>query len=244
MSPTIHTIEEDSIVNEDKGSEENEIVLKRRDRKRAETREILFQTAMRLFAEKDFDAVTVEMITEAADMGKGTFFNHFKNKEGVIGAFFEAQLRMLTEALPFVLDESAPEPSSACGAKIGSTAFGIGSPLWQRLVAVAHRGAEREGKSRKMTRTLLALSMTNDAVRAAHLNVKERFRAIVREIVVAGQKTGELRDDRSAEELAEFLCGVYFMALTRWAHLEDGEDLHDIINSTFAIAWEGVCPQR
>jgi AcrR family transcriptional regulator len=234
---------DDSVVNADKASEEREALMSRRDRKRAETRELLFTTAMRLFAEKDFDAVTVEMITEAADVGKGTFFNYFKNKEGVIGAFFESQLSLLTNALPFVLDEAPPESIPPC-AKEGVAAFGIGSPLWQRLVAVAHRGAEREGRSRKMTRTLLALTMTNDDVRAAHLNVKERFRSIIREIVETGQKTGELRDDRSAEELSEFLCGTYFMALTRWAHLEDGESLHEIINSTFAIAWEGVCPQR
>lgn len=237
-------IEEDRTVHADKQNEEHEAALSRRDRKRAETRERLFTEAMRLFAEKDFDAVTVEMITEAADVGKGTFFNYFENKEGVIGAFFESQLSLLTDALPFVLDQRRDEPSFPCGKSAPETHFGVGSPLWQRLVAVAHRGADREGRSRKMTRTLLALTMTNDAVRAAHLHVKDRFRSIIREIVDVGQKTGELRDDRSAEELAEFLCGVYFMALTRWAHLENGESLHDIINSTFAIAWEGVCPQR
>lgn len=236
------TIEEDRTVHQDK---ESETTLSRRDRKRAETRERLFTEAMRLFTEKDFDAVTVEMITEAADVGKGTFFNYFDNKEGVIGAFFESQLSLLTDALPFVLDQERPDADAhSCGPHPHETHFGIGSPLWQRLVAVAHRGADREGRSRKMTRTLLALTMTNDAVRAAHLHVKDRFRAIIHEIVEVGQKTGELRDDRSAEEMAEFLCGVYFMALTRWAHLENGESLHDIINSTFAIAWEGVCPQR
>jgi AcrR family transcriptional regulator len=234
---------EDKTIHVDSGEEENEVVLSRRNRKRAETRELLFTTAMRLFAEKDFDAVTVEMITEAAGVGKGTFFNHFKHKEAVIGAFFESQLSLLTDALPFMLDETPPESAPPCGQPLPVADCGTGSPLWQKMVAVAHRGAEREGRSRKMTRTLLSLTMTNDAVRAAHLHVRERFQAILREIVVAGQEAGQLRDDHTAEELAEFLCGVYFMALTRWAQLENGEDLHDIINSTFAIAWEGVCPQ-
>jgi AcrR family transcriptional regulator len=177
-------------------------------------------------------------------VGKGTFFNYFKNKEGVIGAFFESQLRLLTDALPFLLDEAPPEALPPCNREMTGSHFGIGSPLWQRMVAVSHHAAERDGRSRKLTRTLLALTMTNDAVRAAHLHVKDRFREIIREIVVAGQKSGELRDDRSADEVAEFLCGIYFLALTRWAHLENGESLHEIINSTFAIAWEGVRPQR
>jgi len=46
-------------------------------RRRARTRERIFTEAMRLFAERGFDTVTVADITEAADIGKGTFFTPF-----------------------------------------------------------------------------------------------------------------------------------------------------------------------
>ena len=61
----------------------------RRERKRLETRDRLFQSAMRLLSERDFNDVTVEMITEDADVGKGTFFNYFPNKEAIVTYRFE-----------------------------------------------------------------------------------------------------------------------------------------------------------
>jgi AcrR family transcriptional regulator len=59
--------------------------LGRRERRAAETRVRLFRSAMRLFAERGFQNVTVEDITEAADVGKGTFFNYFQSKDQVLG---------------------------------------------------------------------------------------------------------------------------------------------------------------
>ena len=59
----------------------------RRERHRTEIRERLFRSALRLFAERGFLETTVEDITEAADVGKGTFFNYFRTKEHVLATF-------------------------------------------------------------------------------------------------------------------------------------------------------------
>ena len=56
----------------------------RRQRRAAETRLRLFRSALLLFAERGFPNVTVEDITEAADVGKGTFFNYFETKDHVL----------------------------------------------------------------------------------------------------------------------------------------------------------------
>ena len=53
----------------------------RRERKKQETRLRLLRSAWQLFREKGFDNTTVEDITEAADVGKGTFFNYFATKD-------------------------------------------------------------------------------------------------------------------------------------------------------------------
>ena len=67
----------------------------RRQRRSAETRERLFRAALRLFAEKGFAETTVEDITNAADVGKGTFFNYFPSKEHILIAFSDMQLSKL-----------------------------------------------------------------------------------------------------------------------------------------------------
>src|SRR5438445_12434886 len=67
----------------------------RRRRRSAAIRERLFRASLDLFAQKGFAETTVEDITEAADVGKGTFFNYFPSKEHVLMAFGEMQLGKL-----------------------------------------------------------------------------------------------------------------------------------------------------
>src|SRR5712691_11069271 len=67
----------------------------RRIRRSAELRERLFRAALVLFGKKGYAETTVEDITEAADVGKGTFFNYFPTKEHILMAFGEMQLAKL-----------------------------------------------------------------------------------------------------------------------------------------------------
>lgn len=53
----------------------------RRTRKRLATRQGISDTATRLFLERGFDAVTIDDIAAAADVGRMTVFNHFPRKE-------------------------------------------------------------------------------------------------------------------------------------------------------------------
>src|ERR1700751_2225376 len=71
----------------------------RRERRAAETRLRLFRCALQLFAERGFPNVTIENITEAADVGKGNSFNYFESKEGVLAVMAEIQLGKVREAL-------------------------------------------------------------------------------------------------------------------------------------------------
>jgi AcrR family transcriptional regulator len=64
----------------------------RRQRRSADIRERLFRAALKLFAEKGFAETTVEDITNAADVGKGTFFNYFPSKDHILIAFSEMQI--------------------------------------------------------------------------------------------------------------------------------------------------------
>jgi AcrR family transcriptional regulator len=66
-----------------------------RQRQKQQTRQLIFETASRLFAERGFDAVTVAEVARAADVSDMTVFNHFPTKEDLCFAgmeFFEERL--------------------------------------------------------------------------------------------------------------------------------------------------------
>ena len=80
----------------------------RRERRSLELRERLFRSALDLFAQKGFAETTVEDITEAADVGKGTFFNYFPSKDHILLAFGEMQLAKLGDAVEEARHSPAP----------------------------------------------------------------------------------------------------------------------------------------
>ncbi len=55
-----------------------------RERKKAKTKALLQQHALRLFKEQGYEATTVEQITEAAEVSPSTFFRYFPTKEDVV----------------------------------------------------------------------------------------------------------------------------------------------------------------
>lgn len=71
----------------------------RQQRRVGRTRQKLLEAASSLFAEKGLDLTTIDDITERADVGKGTFYYHFKNKEGLLKVLINEVLGELIETI-------------------------------------------------------------------------------------------------------------------------------------------------
>lgn len=66
--------------------------ISRHERRRLKTRKLLKQTAVDLILENGYEAVTVQDITDTADLGRGTFYIHFKDKEDIMWAIVKDQI--------------------------------------------------------------------------------------------------------------------------------------------------------
>jgi AcrR family transcriptional regulator len=78
-----------------------------RARKKQRTRELLAETAGRLFAERGFDSVTVAEVARAADVSEATVFNYFPTKEDL----FYSQMESFEEALVEAVRDRPPGES-------------------------------------------------------------------------------------------------------------------------------------
>ena len=70
-----------------------------RERKKRQTRQLLAETAQRLFRERGFEAVTIAEIARAADVSEGTVFNYFPTKEELFYGGMEAFEERLLDAV-------------------------------------------------------------------------------------------------------------------------------------------------
>jgi AcrR family transcriptional regulator len=61
-----------------------------RERKKQRTRQLIVETARRLFTERGFDAVTVDEVAREAEVSRKTVFNYFPTKEDLFYSGFEA----------------------------------------------------------------------------------------------------------------------------------------------------------
>jgi AcrR family transcriptional regulator len=103
----------------------------RRDRKKTATREALRRAALRLALEQGYETLTVEAITEEADVSLRTFFNYFASKEEALLGPDPDRGAALAEAL--LARPADEEPVAALRAVFEQLAhsFAERQPLWQ-----------------------------------------------------------------------------------------------------------------
>jgi AcrR family transcriptional regulator len=194
----------------------------RRERQSVERRERLFRAALDLFARKGFAETTVEDITNAADLGKGTFFNYFPSKEHILLAFAEMQLGKLRAAA----DEARTK----------------NEPTRVFLRSLGARMTQEPIRNPSIIRILLQAFLSNSPVRESVMDLQARVIAIHTEIIRLGQERGEFRDDLPPEVLAHVFRQTIFGTLLIWSLYGDGT-LLTRIEDAFEVLWTGLAPR-
>lgn len=194
----------------------------RRQRRSAETRERLFRSALELFAQKGFAETTVEDITEAADVGKGTFFNYFPSKDHILLAFGELQLSKLESAIELARNSGEPMP--------------------EFLRSLGVRMTQEPTRNPAIIRALLQAYLSTTPVRAAMMDLQGRVHALHTQMIQLGQERGEIRDDLPAAEIAYVFRQTIFGTLLIWSLYGDAT-LHSRIETAFNLLWTGLAPR-
>ncbi|HKI11044.1 MAG TPA: TetR/AcrR family transcriptional regulator [Candidatus Acidoferrum sp.] len=194
----------------------------RRERRSIELRERIFRAALDLFAKQGFAETTVEDITNAADVGKGTFFNYFPSKDHILLAFAEMQLAKLRLAVDEARRTSVPMP--------------------QFMRSLAALMTQEPVRNPDIIRVLLQAFLSNSQVREAMLDLQARVLAFHTEMIQLGQGRGEIRDDLPAADIALVFRQTIFGTLLIWSLYGDSS-LQARMDSAFEIIWSGLSPR-
>ena len=63
------------------------------------TKRKIFETSMKLFAEKGYDATSIEEITATVGVAKGTLYYHFTSKEEIFNFLVEEGIKLLQNSI-------------------------------------------------------------------------------------------------------------------------------------------------
>lgn len=201
------------------GSHNGSAPAGRRERKRLETREKLFEAALRLFATKGFAATTIEDITEAADVGKGTFFNYFPTKEHLLRYFGERQVTRIETWLEGTRHSDKSTKSHL-----------------KDLIATA---TEIPAANPELLRAMFGSFLANEDVRNFLKSQLAIGRSKLAEFLKSAQDKGEVRTDVDVSKLARTLQQTVFGSLLFWSLHQDTPP-REYLESTFELLWTGM----
>jgi AcrR family transcriptional regulator len=154
-------------------------------RRRRETRSRLLVAALELTAEKGIEGVAINEITEAADVGFGSFYNHFESKEVLYAALLEWVFEDFADAMERVLGEIS-DPAEVIAVSVRYTMMrALREPVWGQFLV-------REGFSARSVDHGLGRRLLRDirkGIAAKRLNVADPLMSFVS---VAGTTLGAI----------------------------------------------------
>jgi AcrR family transcriptional regulator len=182
-----------------------------RERKKLKTRQAIRHAAYRLFADRGYDATTVEQIAAAAEVSTSTFFRYFPTKEDVV----------VSDAVTSVMAaELRARPA--------------GEPVVESLRhAVIQPLRELDAQARAEILHRLRLAREVPTLRA---RICESTAASCRVLVdVLAGRAGREQDDFSLRVLVGALLGGWQEAVMYWADTGGRSDLPELVDRALDV---------
>lgn len=147
------------------------------------TRGRIISAAWKLFYEQGYEDTTVEDIVFESETSKGSFYHYFDGKDALLGT------------LAYVFDEKYEQLMEVMDPSIGAMDKLI--YLNHELFAMIDGGVSMDLLARLLSTQLLARG-------EKHLLDRNRYYfKLLRQIVSAGQESGELRRDRTVNDIVK-----------------------------------------
>ena len=165
----------------------------RRERKKLETRERIFESGVALFATHGYDSTTMEQIGDRADVSRATVFNYFARKEDIVFEWFG---RLRAEFAKALAEDDQHTVDST-------------SRLHRAFRVLADLYEDDPATGRAMVR---AWQRAGGPLRANESDAPQ----LVADSVRAGQQSGDIPRGVDPDRAALILFDAYLGVLYRW----------------------------
>jgi AcrR family transcriptional regulator len=183
------------------------------------TRAALVDAATELFAAKGVEATSVDEITAAAAVAKGTFYVHFQRKQDVL-------LEQSARFVGGISDDPALREPADVATALRTVATLIGSRMWSASRPLIGRSIrEMIGNREQWVRVL---------------GDRPTLSQIIAPIIVRGREDGTIRSDLSPARLAQSLTIMWLDVILGWAERAEERDLVEELHLTLALYLDGA----
>ncbi|MGO0062442.1 TetR/AcrR family transcriptional regulator [Brevibacillus fluminis] len=191
----------------------------RRERKKRETRQKIFNAAIKLFKEHGFESTTIDMISEEADVARGTIFLHFASKEAILAHWGYDRLQEIEERR----DE-----------------WDYGDSCKQRVLRIYKILNEVNIQNYDFMKVLLESSMKHRQIFDSEKNANVELRQLFADLIEEAQEKGRLKTKFNPLVVANMLENIYYNALYDWVRSEGAWPLEEIMEEKVSIVFEGM----
>ncbi len=193
--------------------------LGRRERKKLETADRIFQCGVSLFASRGYDTTTMDDIAECADVSRATVFNYFARKEDVVLEWFVRNRPKLAQ----IAAEAKERTSDTAG------------QLREIVRGMARFYEDDPATGRAITRAWLR------AGGPLLPYTSEGTPAMLTEIFRSGQQQGDIPGRLDATRAALVVWDAYLGVLYRWVSAEGGRfALEENLMDTLDMVLSGI----
>lgn len=163
-------------------------VAERREREREQRRNRILDAAERTFHRDGFDSATMDAVADGAQLGKGTLYLYFRNKDELLmGVVARNQARLL-------------ENFEAAQASGGS---GLARARQMLRAYAAHMVTPPERLRMAMSRWVSGIKFSSEGPCASSVNANvHALFSVMSDAILVGQRDGSVRDDVDASQLA------------------------------------------
>ena len=186
-------------------------------------RQQIIDTSIRLFRKRGYENTRIDDIVQILEISQPTFFRYFPSKDAVLREVGRRGFACIKEYLETELSSKA------------STAV--------RMREMYEGMAGEVEKDRPLWRAVV-LSGAMDPVRSPEMRQPEEIAvSLLREILVEGQKRGEITRSFPVAHLAEFMEGLYTTVVRRWAaDLDEPHSLTERVGTAVEFFLRAVQP--